>query len=319
MIVGLKRIVAACLAVSATLAPLAAHAQRHGPGGPGPGGLGEVMLEALGAIGSKARELNQEALRTYNDHPRPGTCEERRQWLLAELPEVLRLSGYAKDIYERDYETEMRAAHQSSLKISDDRLAYYDADGQRYAEARIDDKTGEVDVTFRGTRPSVRSDLTTDMLSFAGIPTAYYDWAATLVGTVAREHPGMKVVATGHSLGGGLALYAVLRNPGVTGVVFNPAGLNDGIWRAASAQDRARVNAAITAVSIKGLFSLDPITSLSLAGRSVLPGHVIVLQSNIIRPVVLHSLSSIIAGLDDMSRHDAQGSACDGDLGVLAE
>jgi predicted alpha/beta superfamily hydrolase len=36
----------------------------------------------------------------------------------------------------------------------------------------------------------------------------------------------MRIIVTGHSLGGGLVLFAVLRNPGVEGVAFNPVGLS---------------------------------------------------------------------------------------------
>src|SRR5262249_16103890 len=80
------------------------------------------------------------------------------------------------------------------------------------------------------------------------------------------------VIATGHSLGGGLVLYAVLHNPGVEGVAFNPVGLSWWTWLRTSRADRMRTNSALTVVSTHNANHIEPITALSLAHRSVLPG-----------------------------------------------
>lgn len=129
----------------------------------------------------------------------------------------------------------------------------------------------------------------------------------------------MKVIATGHSLGGGLAIYAVLQNPGVRGFVFNPAGVALLTWTTTGAADRARTNAALTVVSTRSDGHIEPVTALSLAGRSVLPGHIVVLEADADGPIALHSAATVVRALEQVEASGAGGSACDGHLGELTE
>ena len=291
--------------------PMTAFAQRGGH----PGGL---IFNFLGAIGGQALEINREAMGVYRSAPRLGTCAERRERFLAVLPDALRFGRYSRDIYADDHASRMQAAGLATLDLGGGRTAYFNPAGRRYAEVQLEPDHQQAVVIFQGTRLSVGSDISTDVLSFVGVETAYYAWAASLVAQVAREHPGMAVIVTGDSLGGGLALYAVLHNPGVRGFVFNPAGLSLLTWTSAEPSERERTNAAVTVISARNWLRIEPVTALSLAGRSVLPGHIFVIQTGAFGPV-LHSAKTIVAALEHVAAADAGGTVCDGDIGVLAE
>lgn len=291
-----------------------ASAQHGGHGGPQFGG---PLVSVLAAIGGRMAEVNREALRVYETLPREGTCEDRRRHWLAILPDALLLGRYARDIYDHNHLRAMQRAGQARLTLGEDHFAYFEDEGARYAEVRVDRDRRRVIVIFSGTRLGVRSDLATDVLNFIGVKTGYYEWAASLVARVAREYPGMEIAATGHSLGGGLALYAVLKNPGVRGFVFNPTGFSDATWSAVSLRERARVNASVTVVSLRNFWSIEPVSALSFAGRSVLPGHIFVLRARALRPAKLHTATTLVAALERASERQAQGSTCDGDLGII--
>jgi hypothetical protein len=110
-----------------------------------------------------------------------------------------------------------------------------------------------------------------------------------------------------------------MRNPGVKGFAFNPAGLALLTWTRTSAADRARTNAALTVVSTRSDRHIEPVTAVSLAGRSALPGHVLVLDSDALGPVALHSAAAVVAALEQVEATKAAGPVCDGDLGELAD
>jgi hypothetical protein len=258
-------------------------------------------------------------MRVYEELPREGSCKDRRNNWLAILQDALLFGRYVRDIYDSRYEAMMREAGRARLALADDHFAYFEIAGERYAEVRLDQGHRRAIVIFRGTRLNVRSDVGTNLLNFVGIETRYYDWAASLVAGIVREHPDLEIVVTGHSLGGGLALYAVLRNPGVHGFVFNPAGLSEATWSAVDPQERARVSAATVVITLRNLWSIEPVTALSFAGRSVLPGHIFVLRAAAIRPTTLHAATTMVTTLEDVVEHRAEGSVCDGDLGYLVK
>jgi hypothetical protein len=303
--------VAALAAVLIAASPIAAVAQH----GAHPAGL---LFKIVGAIRGQTHEIDMAAMEVYQTTPRLGSCAERRDRLLRILPDALRFSRYARDIAEQNHESEMESAGLVTLDLGSGGAAYFEAAGRRYAEIRVEPERNQVVITFRGTRLSVGSDVSTDVLSFVGVETAYYGWASALVARVAREHSGMEVVVTGQSLGGGLVLYSVLQNPGVKGFAFNPAGLSLLTWARASTADRARTNSAVTVISTRNARHIEPVTAISLAGRSVLPGHIFVLEARILRPSLLHSATTVVAALEEVASANAQGTACDGDLGELA-
>jgi Mbeg1-like len=301
----------ALLAIPLTTLPTVAFAE-HGfrPG--------TAISKLFGVVTGQTREIDEAAAEVYANTPRVGSCDERRERFLQILPDALRFGRYARDIYEEAHEAEMAASGVSTLDLGEGRSVYFKASGRRYAEVRIDTEHKQAVVVFRGTRLSVGSDVSTDVLSFIGVETAYYSWASSFVGQVVREHPGMEVVVTGQSLGGGLALYAVLKNPGVKGFAFNPAGLSLRTWTAARSADRARTNAAVTVIATRSARHIEPVTAVSLAGRSVLPGHVYVIEAEALIAPVLHSASTVVTALERVNSENATGSVCDGDLGELA-
>lgn len=275
-----------------------------------------AVVKVFGVVAGGAKLTDYQAHKAYQKAPRPGTCADRRRLILGMLPEAVRLGHYASDIY--DHGADAKAGGAASQALGDGRTAFYEPGGRHYAEARVDRERGEVVVVFRGTRLSVGGDISTNVLSGLGVNTSYYRWAAALVGRVKREHPDLLVVVTGHSLGGGLAIYAVLQNPGVRGVVFNPAGLSWVTWLTTRRAERARTSEAVTVVSMRNAEHIEPITAMSLAHRTVLPGHLFILDAGVSGPLKLHSTTTIEATLERLQRTAAEGDACDSVLGMLA-
>jgi hypothetical protein len=275
-----------------------------------------LLFKALAFVGGNAKIVAWQASRTYRQTPRFGTCAERQNRFLQILPEALRLGRYARDIYE--HTEDPKAAE---LKIGDQEdkyTAYFDPNSERYAEVRVDAMHLEAIVIFRGARHLSGSDLSAGAMGLVGIETSYYRWGSALVARVAREHPGMRVIATGHSLGGGLVLYAVLHNPGVQGVAFNPVGVSRWTWLRTNRAERMRTNAALTIVSTHNGNHIEPITALSLAHRSVLPGQLYFVESQASGPLALHSITTLVAGLEQLAATEAGGLACEDVLGSLA-
>ena len=279
----------------------------------------DALVKLWKGAKDEAREVDRNAMRAYQNAPRAGSCEDRRARILAMLPETLRMARLARDIGDKNHEAKMRTGGLATLDLGGGHTAHFQSNGRRYAEVQVDQERRKAVVIFRGTRLKVKSDLTTDVLGFIGIETRYYRWASALVAKVAREHPGFEVVATGHSLGGGLAIYAVLQNPGVKGYAFNPAGLALLTWTTTGAADRARTGAAVTVVAIRNARRIEPVTAISLAGRSVLPGRIFVVEADEANPVTLHDSTTVVAALEQVAATQADGEVCEGDLGVLQD
>lgn len=308
-----KVVVVALMTATISASALAQHGEREGPS------VGPPVLRVLAAIGGKMAQINREAMHAYQKLPREGACSERRERWLAILPDALLLGRYARDIYDRNHENEMRRTGQTSLALGPDHIAYFEPRGERYAELRIDRQRRKAVVVFRGTRLGVRSDLATDVLNFIGVTTGYYEWAAALVARIARTNPDLEIIATGHSLGGGLAMYAVLKNPDVRGFVFNPTGFSEATWSSEGDEQRDRLNVAVTVISIRNFWTIEPVSALSFAGRSVLPGHVFVARSKALRPAKLHTANIVVEALEEIDKNQAEGSVCEGDVGHLVK
>jgi hypothetical protein len=284
------------------------------------GGVPGAVRKALHGVKEKSRniEVDLDARNVYERTPRQGSCEERRNRILAALPDALRFARLARNVYKSDHEKRMKTASLGTLDLGRGATAHYETNGSRYAEVHVDETRREAVVVFRGTRPTVQSDIAADVMNFVGLPTPYYGWAAKLTARVVREHRGMQVITTGHSLGGGLAIFAVLRNPGVKGFAFNPAGLAHLTWAKARPADRARTNRAVRVVSTRNERQIEPLTAVSFSKGSVLPGHIFVLEADVRGSVALHNAPAVLSALEQAEASNAGGSACDGDLGVLA-
>jgi hypothetical protein len=274
-----------------------------------------LLLKALVFIAGNGKIVAWQASRAYRKAPRSGTCAERQERILQVLPETLRLARYARDIY--DHGEDLKASGLKEKDLGDGSTAYYEANGQRYAEVRVDAARLEAIVVFRGARHLIGGDTSAGAMALAGIETSYYRWGSALVAQVVREHPGMQVIAAGHSFGGGLVLYAVLHNPGVRGVAYNPIGLSWWTWVRTNRAERRRMNAALTIVSTHNANHIEPISALSLAHRSVLPGQLYFIESQASGPLALHSITTLIVGLEQLAATQADGLACEGVLGTL--
>lgn len=274
------------------------------------------FFKALAFIAGNAKIVAWQASRTYRKALRSGTCAERQDRILQLLPEALRLGRYAREIYEHG--EDQKVSGPKIKDLGDGYTAYYEPNGQRYAEVRVDAARLEAIIIFPGARHLIGSDISAGVMGLVGIETSYYRWGSALVAQVAREHPGMHVIATGHSFGGGLVLYAVLHNPGVHGVAFNPVGLSWWTWLRTSRAERMRTSAALTVVSTHNANHIEPITALSLAHRSVLPGQLYFIESQASGPLALHSITTLFAGLEQLAATEAGGLACEGVLGTLA-
>src|SRR5262245_28445920 len=160
----------------------------------------EDVEEKARDVKEKARnvDIDLDATRVYENTPRQGSCEERRNRILATVPDALRFARLARNIYNSKHETRMKSASLDTLELGSGATAHFESTGSRYAEVHIDEVRRQAVVVFRGTRLSVQSDVSTDVLNFVGLPTGYYRWASALAARVVREHPGMQVIATGH-------------------------------------------------------------------------------------------------------------------------
>lgn len=83
-------------------------------------------------------------------------------------------------------------------------------------EKRKNDVVEQVVIAFRGTEDKNLKDW-----FWGNFSSAQYKKARALIGEVVTKYKGVPIVSTGHSLGGGLAMFASYRFDGVTAVGFN--------------------------------------------------------------------------------------------------
>jgi hypothetical protein len=277
--------------------------------------LQALLGRAQDFVHGQVADVKARAWQSYVSAPRKGSCADRRAFIAAALPDAVQFARWDRDIYQDGHDAEMEASGATVRDLGDGRVAYREPKGQRYAEVRSESR--RIVVVFRGTRVAVGSDVLTDVAAHVGVETGYYEWAADLVAKVVHDHAGMPVVATGQSLGGGLALYAVLRNPGTHVIAFNPAGLSLVTWLKASTADRARMNADAVVFTTRNDVQIEPISALSFAGRSILPGHIVVVGTDVLDERSLHGPVTVAAAMERLAATNVGGTACEGDIGVL--
>ncbi len=281
-------------------------------------GLLEHGLRELDALEARAREALRRA--------RPAEpCRARGERLAAELPRAIRLAERSGAIFRHDFgerlarrglaEGEFRSAAGEAL------IALQAQRGEFYAEVYPESGDAPVAVVFRGTRADSASDIVTDLGHAFGLAMPYYAWADAVLAEVARRFPGRRVIAAGHSLGGGLAMYAAARN-GLEARVFNPAGLSDGVvGRELDPVRLSRAAAGIRAYVAREGERFDPVATLSLAGRSHILGQIVLVPVAGGSEVwVDHRPEPLLAGLHALQRRaERQGptAVCDAALGPL--
>lgn len=206
---------------------------------------------------------------------RQADCREAAAALENRQAEFLLAAYLSRDIHERAegrIKRQPGEAARSEIVAESRRVSlWFDAASDGYAEVHHDALPGAEIIVFRGTRVDKLKDLSTNLVQFVNIVPERYRWAASLVGQVARETPGARILVTGHSLGGALATYAALAHD-AEAVVFNPAGLSRGALATLSPAALEAGERNIVAFITCGGEALDPVSALSLAGDTVMVG-----------------------------------------------
>lgn len=129
-------------------------------------------------------------------------------------------------------------------------------------------------IAFRGTRPtSFFQDWWVDIEQLIGVRESRYEWASETVKEIKANNPESLIITTGHSLGGGMALYASMVN-NVAAITFNAAGLGDhtllkAVWN--PHLNRNMEDYLFDFIS-QSDGRIDPISALSFTRHSSVPG-----------------------------------------------
>ena len=269
------------------------------------------------------KELQDQAAAYANSHRGEGSCAKRGGDFAAAVDLAIPFAKLSEEIYAHDYGTRMEASgavEKTFPQADGDVIALRDPNHDFYAEVH---PTGDaVTVVFRGTRRNASTDLVADASQFMGLPSDYYSWASSALHSAMAKYPGRRVVATGHSLGGGLAMYAALIN-GTSAVIFNPAGISAATLEGIPANSRTQGASRIMAFMARHQGAFDPVSALSLASRSSILGRIFVVpvtSMTAISPVARHSISLLRATLEEIASGLHSGRArsadfCDADLG----
>jgi hypothetical protein len=273
----------------------------------------EKVKEAYGRVQGKAQANVQAALGQQADCRETGAAldERREEFLLA-----ARLS---RDIYNRAEgrikrrpgEDERKEIEQDGQRIT----LWFDPASDGYAEVHHDALDGAEVVVFRGTQITHVRDLTTNLGQFVNIVPERYQWAAWLLDQTAGEAPGKRLLAVGHSLGGGLAAYAALAH-GAEAVTFNPAGLSRGaLATLPGSAPEASGRKIVTFIACSGK-TLDPVSALSLAGDGMIAGRrYLVDREPGLAPLQIHNMGGFTRDL--AARAEAESlTRCANDLGL---
>ncbi|HUF80528.1 MAG TPA: Mbeg1-like protein [Burkholderiales bacterium] len=161
---------------------------------------------------------------------------------------------------------------------------------------------GRMALAFKGTDPTSMADLEADAhQGFGGVPVQYQQ-ADELAANVAAVYGAENVQLVGHSLGGGLASYAGLRN-GLAVKSFNGAGLSTGARANIGPELYARNSGNITNYNAIGDLVSDPAplvapgTPLGLDAEQ--PGTKLFFDSPGRGPVTKHMMSTgVLPGLE---------------------
>ncbi len=278
--------------------------------------LAGKAVEEYQRIQSAARET---VARERND----GRCSERASQLMEHVDEAVVLARLSSEIYDHPYALQMKNSGQTVARFRGDDgrvlVAHRDPASEGYAEVfGSDEQSGPLIVVFRGTRLASMKDIMANLVQFADAAPVKYRWAATLVSDLVARHPGRPIIATGHSMGGGLAMYAAVGSP-IKAYTFNPAGLSRGsMGGLASAQLRSAQERVVSFIARSGE-AIEPVSALSLAGESSILGRrYLVDVGSAANPIRQHDMSRLLSGISGMSERRGTLRAqavCTDDLG----
>lgn len=224
------------------------------------------------------RTLSKEAMEKINSgrRSRRQSCEALSQEYQSLLPHAAYYAQRSARVYDHAEwmnehgEPYVPREDYARLNINPNRLGivrfpegfasvYSNLNSPYYAEIWWNDgrKDAPIELIFRGTEIFKWDNWLTNLMQAYGNMAPHYEWAAMLLGSIRSDQglPSDKervVVVSGHSLGGGLAAYAVLRHPyRAMAITFNAAGLP------AASISRAKdgVNAALASKNIHNFVS----------------------------------------------------------------
>jgi len=247
-------------------------------------------------------------------------CDSSVRQAREKATEYALLARLSNDIYQRQEGSQLKleAVAEKDYRDANGRLvtSYRDIHSEGYAELHHERLPNVRILVFRGTKISSLKDITTNLVQFSNVLPARYRWADDLVARLQRQFPDTQLVLAGHSLGGGVAMYAGLLHQ-LPAVTFNPAGLSRGVvaeLRLSSSQWQAR-GKQITAFISRSGQSVDPVSATSLAGRTVMAGrrYIVNLESGL-SPLQQHQMAVLAEKLASSSASVL--FRCENDLGA---
>ncbi len=266
------------------------------------------------------RRIDAAAKATVARERGDGTCAARAAGLSARLDEAVRLARLSADIYNHPQTLEMKrqGVTRESWRDELDRrvTAYRDPVSEGYAEVVEDGDT--LIVVFLGTRLVSFKDVMTDVAQMSGTLPVKYRWASALVEQMRQRFPGQRLVVTGHSLGGGLSMYAALHHP-VEAVAFNPAGLSPVILSEIPAAQQVAAGQRTASFIARSGAAIEPVSAVSLAGDTSIVGRRYLVDiGTVLTPLKRHDAFRLANTLESLAARKgslAASSICDNDLG----
>lgn len=283
------------------------------------GGLQEFARLATAQY-QRIQQATQQAVASERGY---GTCEMRAEALTMALPQAAWLADLNRDLYFHPYDADMwqkgLLMDTVTLPTGGSITVFRDPTTDGYAELYPPTETTAAVLIFRGTKVSSANDILANVSQFVGNIPPKYQWASNLTAQVVKGLNGARLILSGHSLGGGLAMYAGLKHD-LPAITFNPAGLSkaafDGIAESAIIQASERMT---TYISRSGSV-VDPVASLSLAGDSMIVGQRYVIEVNAaVNQLQIHDVGLLANRLQALVKEApamAPEDLCEYDLGA---
>lgn len=252
-----------------------------------------------------------------------GTCEQRAEAFSLVLPQAAYLADLNRDLYHHTYDGQMwqKGATMMTAEVAPgvQITVYRDPATDGYAELYPAKDDQAAVLIFRGTQVTSVNDILANITQFAGAIPPKYQWASALTAQTVRELNGQRLIVSGHSLGGGLAMYAGLKN-NVPAVTFNPAGLSKMAFDGLPEQALIQASDQTTTYISRSGSAVDPVSALSLAGDSIIIGQRYVVDLGIAaNQLQTHDVGLLANRLQALSQKAASMNPeelCEGDLGA---